>query len=171
MKSAAKPSGQIEKSIFAWIVKAKDREKRAVTLIYVSMLPISVICMCQHGHGFCHYPGRGLVQLLILRILHEKPTHGYQIMEELERITSEKYIPEPGAIYTMLRRMEERGLAVSNWEKKESGLDRRVYTLTEAGVKVLQEGLEMVKKRRQLMNSLVQFYDTHFTEKESGGET
>jgi len=92
-------------------------------------------------------------------------------MEELERITSEKYIPEPGAIYTMLRRMEERGLAVSNWEKKESGLDRRVYTLTEAGVKVLQEGLEMVKKRRQLMNSLVQFYDTHFTEKESGGET
>jgi DNA-binding PadR family transcriptional regulator len=92
-------------------------------------------------------------------------------MEELERITSEKYIPEPGAIYTMLRRMEERGLVVSNWEKKESGPDRRVYTLTEAGVKVLQEGLEMVKKRRQLMDSLVQFYDTHFTEKEKGGET
>lgn len=92
-------------------------------------------------------------------------------MDELERITSEKYIPEPGAIYTMLRRMEERGLVVSNWEKKESGPDRRVYTLTEAGVKVLQEGLEMVKKRRQLMNSLVQFYDTHFTKKEGGGET
>jgi len=33
-------------------------------------------------------------------------------MDELERITSEKYIPEPGAIYTMLRRMEERGLVV-----------------------------------------------------------
>jgi len=87
-------------------------------------------------------------------------------MDELERITSEKYIPEPGAIYTMLRRMEERGLVVSNWEKKESGPDRRVYTLTEAGVKVLREGLEMVKTRRQLMNGLVQFYDTHFTEKE-----
>lgn len=91
-------------------------------------------------------------------------------MEELEKITSEKYIPEPGAIYTMLRRMEERGLVVSNWEKKESGPDRRVYTLTEAGVKVLQEGLEMVKKRRQLMDSLVKFYDTHFTKKEDGGE-
>jgi len=152
-------------------VKAKDREKSVITLIYVSMLCISVIYMCQHGHGFCHYPGRGLVQLLILRVLHEKPSHGYQIMEELERITSEKYIPEPGAIYTTLRRMEERGFVVSNWEKKESGSDRRVYTLTETGVKVLQEGLEMVKKRRQLMNGLVQFYDTHFTEKEGGGET
>jgi len=90
-------------------------------------------------------------------------------MDELERITSEKYIPEPGATYTMLRRMEERGLVVSNWEKKESGPDRRVYTLTEAGVKVLQEGLEMVKKRRQLMDGLIKFYDTHFTKE--GGET
>jgi len=120
--------------------------------------------MCGRRHGFCHYPGRGLIQLLILRILHEKPSHGYQIMDELERITAEKYIPEPGAVYTMLRRMEERGLVTSEWEKKDSGADRRVYTLTEAGVKVLKEGLEMVKKRRQLMDSLVQFYDLHFTE-------
>jgi DNA-binding PadR family transcriptional regulator len=89
-------------------------------------------------------------------------------MEELEKITSEKYIPEPGAIYTMLRRMEEKEFVTSKWEKKETGADRRVYTLTEAGVKVLKEGLEMVKKRRQLMDSLVQFYDAHFIEKEEG---
>jgi DNA-binding PadR family transcriptional regulator len=141
------------------------------TFIYVSMLSVSVLYMCEHRHGFCHYPGRGLIQLLILRILHEKPSHGYQIMEELERITSEKYIPEPGAVYTMLRRMEKRGLLASEWEKKESGADRRVYTLTEAGMKVLKEGLEMVKKRRQLIDSLVQFYDAHFIEKEKGGGT
>jgi DNA-binding PadR family transcriptional regulator len=92
-------------------------------------------------------------------------------MEELEKITSERYIPEPGAVYTMLRRMEERDLVTSEWERKESGVDRRVYTLTEAGVKALKEGLEMVKKRRQLMDSLVQFYDTHFADKEQGGDT
>jgi DNA-binding PadR family transcriptional regulator len=91
-------------------------------------------------------------------------------MEELERITAEKYIPEPGAIYTMLRRMEEHSLVTSEWEKKEAGADRRVYTLTEAGVRVLKEGLEMVKKRRQLMDSLVQFYDEHFAQKEEGGD-
>lgn len=108
--------------------------------------------------------------MLILRILHEKPSHGYQIMDELERITSEKYIPEPGAVYTMLRRMEERGLLASEWERKESGADRRVYTLTAAGVKALKEGLEMVKKRRQLMDGLVQFYDAHFAGKEEGGD-
>jgi DNA-binding PadR family transcriptional regulator len=92
-------------------------------------------------------------------------------MDELERITSEKYIPEPGAVYTMLRRMEDRGLLTSKWERKESGADRRVYTLTEAGVRVLKEGLEMVKRRRQLMGSLVKFYDTHFAENKKGGDT
>ena len=127
--------------------------------------------MCGGRHGSCHYSGGGLIQLLILRILHEKPSHGYQIMEELEKITAEKYIPEPGAVYTMLRRMEERSLVTSEWEKKETGADRRVYTLTEAGVRVLKEGLEMVKRRRQLMDSLVQFYDAQFAKKEGGGDT
>jgi len=92
------------------------------------------------------------------------------MMDELKRITSEKYIPEPGAVYTMLRRMEERGFVTSEWERKETGADRRVYTLTEAGVKALKEGLKTVKRRRQLMDGLVQFYDAHFTEKEEGGD-
>jgi len=91
-------------------------------------------------------------------------------MDELERITSEKYIPEPGAVYTILRRMEERGLLASKWERKESRVDRRVYTLTDAGVKALKEGLEMVKGRRQLMDNLIQFYDAHFGENMKGGD-
>jgi PadR family transcriptional regulator PadR len=129
-----------------------------------------VICMCGgRRHGPCHYSGGGLIQLLVLRILHEKPSHGYQIMEELEKITSEEYIPEPGAIYTMLRRMEERGMVTSEWEKKETGPDRRAYTLTAAGVRVLKEGLEMMKKRKRLMDSLLQFYDENFAEKTKGG--
>jgi len=110
-----------------------------------------------------------MIQLLILRILHERPSHGYQLMEELERITSEKYIPEPGAVYTLLRRMEERGLLASKWEKKDSKTDRRVYTLTEDGVRVLREGLEMVKKRKQLMDGLIKFYDANFGETKKGG--
>lgn len=137
------------------------------------MLRVYLIFMCdvEHRHGSCHYSGGGLIQLLVLRILHEKPSHGYQIMEELEKITAEKYIPETGAIYTMLRRMEERGLVTSEWEKKEAGADRRIYTLTETGVNFLKQGLEMVKSRRELMEKLVQFYDANFLNKKTGGKT
>ena len=126
------------------------------------------MCYDGHRHGSCHYSGGGLIQLLVLRLIYEKPSHGYQIMEELEKITAKKYIPEPGAIYTMLRRMEDRNVVTSEWEKKDAGADRRVYTITEKGVKVLKEGLEMVKSRRELMASLVQFYDANFMGKEKG---
>jgi len=107
--------------------------------------------------------------LLILRVLYERPSHGYQLMEELKRITSENYIPEPGAMYTLLRRMEERGLLVSKWEKMDSKTDRRVYTLTEDGVRVLREGLEMIKKKKQLMDELIKFYEANFRETKKGG--
>ena len=86
-------------------------------------------------------------------------------------MTAEKYNPEPGAIYTILRRIEERGLVTSEWEKKETGADRRVYTLTETGVNFLKEGLETVKSRRELMERLVQFYDATFPNKKTGGDT
>jgi DNA-binding PadR family transcriptional regulator len=122
------------------------------------------MCNREHGHGCCHYSGGGLIQLVVLRILYENPAHGYQIMEQLKQITSEQYVPEPGALYTILRRMEDRGLVTSEWEKKEAGADRRVYTLTQDGIQVLKEGLETVNVRSQLMNNLSQFYDKHFSE-------
>lgn len=129
------------------------------------MLHYSMIAMFGATQGIGHPGGRGLVQMSILRILHEKPSHGYKIMEELQKITSEGYIPESGVVYTLLRRMEKNALVTSEWKKKETGADRRVYTLTDMGKKTLKEGLEMVKKRRPLMDSLVQFYDSHFIEK------
>ncbi len=78
-------------------------------------------------------------------------------------MTSERYVPEPGALYTILRRLEERGLVTSEWEKKGAGADRRVYTLTEDGIQVLKEGLATVKERSRLMDNLSQFYDRHFS--------
>ncbi len=78
-------------------------------------------------------------------------------------MTSEQYVPEPGALYTILRRLEEHGLVTSEWEKKDAGADRRVYTLTEDGIEVLKEGLATVKERSRLMDNLSQFYDRHFS--------
>jgi len=121
--------------------------------------------MCDDGPNCCRHPGRGLIQLEILRILCENPTHGYRIMDELRKFTSNEYAPEPGAIYTMLRRLDQRGLVASRWEKKASRADRRVYTITQKGKEFLKEGLQMVKRRRSLMDDLVRFYGDNFEDK------
>jgi len=86
-------------------------------------------------------------------------------MDELRKFTSNEYAPEPGAIYTMLRRLDQRGLVASRWEKKASRADRRVYTITQKGKEFLKEGLQMVKRRRSLMDDLVRFYDDNFEDK------
>jgi DNA-binding PadR family transcriptional regulator len=133
---------------------------------YVSKIYWSEIYMCdEKTNCCCHHPGTGLIQLEILRILYESPTHGYQIMEGLRKFTMNEYAPEPGAIYTMLRRLEQKGLVTSRWEKRVSRLDRRVYTITKEGEAFLKEGLRMVKRRRPLMDDLVRFHDNNFEDK------
>lgn len=120
-----------------------------------------------HGHGHCHrhheFPERGWVQFLFLRLLHEKPMYGYQIMEELQK---RRYVPagrlESGSVYTILRRMEHRGLVKSEWEEVESGPDRRIYRITDEGVAMLKAGLEGIARRKALMDDLTDFYKKTF---------
>ena len=125
-------------------------------------------CGCHEGEGPHHRVRRlhrrgGWVGVLFLRLLDEKPMHGYELMEVLNKrgLTPPDKI-EPGAIYITLRRMEHRGLLTSRWEEKESGPDRRVYTLTEEGRRVLKAGLEAMKLQKAVLEDLTNYYETHF---------
>jgi DNA-binding PadR family transcriptional regulator len=122
-------------------------------------------CDCGCGQGGCwhEYPERGWIQFLILRFLYEAPAHGYRLLELLEEKSGGLYRLEAGSIYTLLRRMERRGLIESEWEQGEgSRPERRVYRVTEAGVEALKSGLRAVLKRRELIDDLVAFYEKNF---------
>jgi DNA-binding PadR family transcriptional regulator len=101
-------------------------------------------------------------------VLYEKPMHGYQLMEELEErgfVLPRRL--ESGAVYTILRRMEASGLLTSEWERVESGRDKRIYNVTDEGVEALKMGLETMVKRKSLMEDLVAFYQEQFEEKKT----
>ncbi|MEM3481253.1 MAG: PadR family transcriptional regulator [Candidatus Korarchaeum sp.] len=110
-----------------------------------------------------HYPERRWIQFLILRILYEKPMHGYQLIEEIERRSSGYHKLDPGSVYTLLRRMEAKGFVISEWEKAEAGPARRIYRLTDEGVEVLRRGLEAIVIRKELLEDLIGFYYEHFS--------
>jgi DNA-binding PadR family transcriptional regulator len=67
-----------------------------------------------------------------------------------------------GSIYTILNRMEQRGLLVSIQEKSEEGRSRRVYSTTQKGREILKTGLEGIIRRKKIMDELATFYDEHF---------
>ena len=78
------------------------------------------------GSGF--RARRGDLAPTILRLLADKPMHGYEIITTLEAKTHGMWRPSAGAIYPTLQLLEEQDLVVS---KNQRG--KRVYSLTKRG--------------------------------------
>jgi len=76
---------------------------------------------------------RGDIKFHLLEILKETPRHGYEIISELEK-QSGGYRPSPGSVYPTLQMLEEAGFLTS--EQVEG---KKVYTITEEGLKLLEE--------------------------------
>lgn len=76
----------------------------------------------------------GALRLVTLGFIAEEPRHGYDIIKGLKRRFQGAYSPSPGAIYPMLRLLEEAGLASS-----QSFGPRRLFTITDAGRAYLAE--------------------------------
>ena len=128
-------------------------------------------CGCGQDRCWHEYPERGWIQFLILRIVYDEPTYGYKLKETLEKKSSGLHSLETGSIYTLLRRMEHRGLLESEWKTAEaSGPDRRVYKVTRKGAEALRTGLESIARRKALMDDLNEFYARHFMKTGEGDE-
>jgi len=110
------------------------------------------------------------IQLLILRIIYETPLHGYQLIEKMNEFMSGRRPLKPGSLYTILRRMEKSGFLSSDWDRESSRLERRVYKLTEAGLKRLKNGRRMVKGQRKVLDEMMNFYEKYFPESEFDDE-
>src|SRR6476619_5624011 len=76
---------------------------------------------------------RGDIKFHLLEILKETPRHGYEVISELEK-RSGGYRPSPGSVYPTLQMLEEGGFLTS--EQVEG---KKVYSITEEGLKLLEE--------------------------------
>src|SRR5580693_8739637 len=56
---------------------------------------------------------RGDLKLVILDLLKEKPRHGYDIIQELEKRFHGFYSPSPGSVYPILQLLEDQDLVTS----------------------------------------------------------
>lgn len=93
---------------------------------------------------------QGDLKLVILRLLDEKPRHGYDIIKELEERSGGRYTPSAGAIYPTLTMLEDLGYAVTTPE--EGG--KKVYQITDAGRAYLAEHRPMVDELFERVNSI-----------------
>lgn len=82
---------------------------------------------------------QGSLPLLILKILERLgPIHGYGITARIEGMSDVLRVEE-GSLYPALHRMEESGLIKAKWATTENKRRARMYEITAAGRKQLEE--------------------------------
>ena len=85
---------------------------------------------------------QGTLDLLILRILELGPNHGWGISNRLQQISKDGLKTSQGSLYPALHRLELRGEVRSEMTASENNRRARVYTITPAGRKRLNQETE-----------------------------
>src|SRR5579859_1981784 len=83
--------------------------------------------------------GAGDMKYVILKLLRDKPRHGYEVMKELEEQMHGCYTPSPGTVYPTLQWLEDEGLVVA---REVEG--KKVYEITDTGRAFLEEHKDIV---------------------------
>ena len=90
---------------------------------------------------------KGSLGLLILHLLHERPSYGYELTERLRERSQGELTFEDAAVYPLLHAFERERLVEGVWEQDEGGAElrkgarRRYYHLTPRGVEALRAAL------------------------------
>jgi DNA-binding PadR family transcriptional regulator len=75
-----------------------------------------------------------MLELATLGLLQGEPLHGYRLKQQLELFMSGCISVNYGAIYPLLRRLQQRGyIRVLRQENQGSGTSRKIYSITERG--------------------------------------
>lgn len=83
---------------------------------------------------------QGTLTLLVLRVLETGGAlHGYALTKRIQDTSNDLLRVEEGSLYPALHRMEQDGLVESAWGVTEKGRRARMYSITGAGRKQLEE--------------------------------
>jgi poly-beta-hydroxybutyrate-responsive repressor len=101
---------------------------------------------------------RGLLHPLLLLLIFERSSHGYDLIERLAGLG----VPdvEPGHAYRVLRNMEHNRLVVSGWVATAGGPARRLYELTPAGRAELEEWVERLSYLERVLDGSLERWAT-----------
>ena len=77
---------------------------------------------------------RGVLDMVVLRLVQEKSTYGYEILQNLEQRGEGFFDLKEGTLYPVLYRLEDSGLIESFWQNGEGrAAPKKYYTITEKG--------------------------------------
>lgn len=116
--------------------------------------------------------GGGLLPLIVLHLLAEKPRYGNELMSLISQKTAAQWVANPGAIYPLMTELEDRGLVEGRWEDPRKRTVR-IYHLTPKGERELKRVKAVVVPKLDEAIAVLQTLigDLNENEKEAGDST
>ncbi len=101
---------------------------------------------------------RGYNDTMILYLLLEEPSYGYEISKSIKELTEEKYIIKETTLYSAFTRMENNGY-IQSFSDESSGKRRTYYRITESGRQYYREKCEEWNITKEVVNRFIQEED------------
>jgi PadR family transcriptional regulator, regulatory protein PadR len=100
---------------------------------------------------------QGTLDLLVLKTLSRGPQHGYGIATHIQAVSDDALRVEEGSLYPALHRMEQTGWIAAEWRITENSRRARLYRLTRAGWKRLNEEQEKWERLTKAVGKVLRF--------------
>lgn len=85
---------------------------------------------------------RGYNDTMILYLLLDTPSYGYEISKRIKALSNDKYVIKETTLYSAFTRMEKNGYIESFYDDAENGKRRTYYRITDAGRSYYREKCE-----------------------------
>ena len=93
---------------------------------------------------------KGIIRMGVLILINKKPSHGYEIMKEINSRTKGFWQPTAGGVYPILRDLEKSGYIKGQWQTQKNRR-LRVYQITESGEQILRKA---ILKQTEITNNI-----------------
>lgn len=98
---------------------------------------------------------RGYNDTIILYLLSDQPSYGYEISKKIREITEDKYAIKETTLYSAFNRMEKNGYITSFYQNASNGKRRTYYQITDAGRAFYREKCEEWKVTKEVVEHFI----------------
>lgn len=101
---------------------------------------------------------RGYIDTMILYILKNAPSYGYEISKNIKNISEGKYAIKETTLYSAFTRMEKNGYIesfIANPESEGNGKKRTYYRVTDVGNKYYTEKCSEWKLTKEVVEKFI----------------
>ena len=98
---------------------------------------------------------RGHTDSIILALLREKDSYGYEINKTIVETSGGRYELKEATLYTAFKRLEDAGWISSYWGDQSTGARRKYYKITPRGVQAHQKMLADWQEAREIIDRLL----------------